>query len=959
MPQLRREHAAMRFTTVHSLAFVLAGAIVSRFADSRNATSPGWYQVRSALPSVDGAAYTDDGYGGFYAAGGFSGGEDGNDIWHYNTSSGWVQVPPASGRYVRVSDNSAIFQNTPSPPHRWPCRATVSTSVDRVPFPCPHICRSMTPRMRSCMVRLGTQLYIFGGKWQNSQGADVNDYNDVWSFDLQARVWSQILNPPGCPHCPVGRSAVSCTLRGNSMLIYGGITVTGKLLSTFWAFHIPSNTWALVQENRTSWPTQSMQQTAYDDHPVPVYASSAIYDNQTDTMILHGGRGLGANGMNADAYVSPVTYVFVFDRKPDTGVNATNNAPTFLGVSGRWTSIQTSGAAVPRAFDVPMFWRRHLCIAFGMDYVGGVGARLVSSFSCLNVGAVLSFWQLDVAQAASNVSSSSVARRAENSFNGGIDATVLQPQAGVRRTTSVEQISVPVQQQPSASPSPAATLPFPQWFDLAGSGFLTVRIGAVGSLISPENDQIIIAAGGTYENVLLSDTWLLQLPQPPEVDPSAWNAATSDEAGEGLSAYFAYAGTLVGISGLMLLLLVSRLRRRRMRQQLEREMREEAAEEARERAEEEAARGLDPVVMQALPVINFKSPNPHAGGPTRAVHGRGINANDVVIIDPGSLSSNNVQRTLFPAGTHGAAGISDDDHFLNLPGTSTHPGDHQPVSLLEQLQAARSISSAASGIQRSSSSRAVVAGGRQILPSSGAAGSARALLPQHASGMSHDNPSGNPRSGAMRPRSMLSAVQSFASGGGAGAGGSSWILFGSRTTGRVRVASSDTRTGGGATSVDDHHDHHPSRSGNSAAAGLRRHSRDSNASEEASDSDSSYERERRRIARRIRAEAADSATPVRPLTADEARASISKVLAQRTRTCAFDPESQLSCPICLLDYEEGCELTVLPCLHRYHSACVHTWLADHRICPQCRDDVARAAAGGGGGNAEYAGAGGR
>jgi hypothetical protein len=60
---------------------------------------------------------------------------------------------------------------------------------------------------------------------------------------------------------------------------------------------------------------------------------------------------------------------------------------------------------------------------------------------------------------------------------------------------------------------------------------------------------------------------------------------------------------------------------------------------------------------------------------------------------------------------------------------------------------------------------------------------------------------------------------------------------------------------------------------------------------------------------------------------------------------AFDAEAQSSCPVCLLDYEDGDELLVLPCRHRYHAQCVRTWLADHRVCPLCKDDVVEAAGG--------------
>ena len=57
------------------------------------------------------------------------------------------------------------------------------------------------------------------------------------------------------------------------------------------------------------------------------------------------------------------------------------------------------------------------------------------------------------------------------------------------------------------------------------------------------------------------------------------------------------------------------------------------------------------------------------------------------------------------------------------------------------------------------------------------------------------------------------------------------------------------------------------------------------------------------------------------------------------RPVLFDPDSQVSCTICLGDYEEGEVLRVLPCLHRFHQPCVDPWLAEHTQCPLCKADV--------------------
>ncbi|XP_028792415.1 uncharacterized RING finger protein C4G3.12c [Neltuma alba] len=46
------------------------------------------------------------------------------------------------------------------------------------------------------------------------------------------------------------------------------------------------------------------------------------------------------------------------------------------------------------------------------------------------------------------------------------------------------------------------------------------------------------------------------------------------------------------------------------------------------------------------------------------------------------------------------------------------------------------------------------------------------------------------------------------------------------------------------------------------------------------------------------------------------------------------------CHICLVEYEEGDKIRVLPCNHEFHMACVDKWLKEiHGICPLCRGNV--------------------
>ena len=63
------------------------------------------------------------------------------------------------------------------------------------------------------------------------------------------------------------------------------------------------------------------------------------------------------------------------------------------------------------------------------------------------------------------------------------------------------------------------------------------------------------------------------------------------------------------------------------------------------------------------------------------------------------------------------------------------------------------------------------------------------------------------------------------------------------------------------------------------------------------------------------------------------------------RTFHVDPtplpegQERPSCSICMVEYEEGEEIRVLPCTHEFHVECVDRWLTMKRTCPLCRADV--------------------
>lgn len=59
-------------------------------------------------------------------------------------------------------------------------------------------------------------------------------------------------------------------------------------------------------------------------------------------------------------------------------------------------------------------------------------------------------------------------------------------------------------------------------------------------------------------------------------------------------------------------------------------------------------------------------------------------------------------------------------------------------------------------------------------------------------------------------------------------------------------------------------------------------------------------------------------------------------------TASVDDASQAEegrfgqCNICLAPYEEGDQVRILPCVHRFHQSCVDQWLQSNAVCPVCK-----------------------
>eukprot|EP00434_Breviolum_minutum_P039645 symbB.v1.2.035214.t1/scaffold4692.1/size36308/2 len=58
-----------------------------------------------------------------------------------------------------------------------------------------------------------------------------------------------------------------------------------------------------------------------------------------------------------------------------------------------------------------------------------------------------------------------------------------------------------------------------------------------------------------------------------------------------------------------------------------------------------------------------------------------------------------------------------------------------------------------------------------------------------------------------------------------------------------------------------------------------------------------------------------------------------------TALIAYTGDGEVQCTICCEDFVHGDHLRLLPCLHRYHVACIDRWLVHSQTCPVCKHSL--------------------
>ncbi|KZL63714.1 RING finger protein, partial [Colletotrichum tofieldiae] len=66
---------------------------------------------------------------------------------------------------------------------------------------------------------------------------------------------------------------------------------------------------------------------------------------------------------------------------------------------------------------------------------------------------------------------------------------------------------------------------------------------------------------------------------------------------------------------------------------------------------------------------------------------------------------------------------------------------------------------------------------------------------------------------------------------------------------------------------------------------------------------------------------------------------LSKLQRKKVDKEMLGPEGKTECTICIDDFSEGDDATVLPCKHWFHDQCVVMWLKEHNTCPICRTPI--------------------
>ena len=101
--------------------------------------------------------------------------------------------------------------------------------------------RKPSPRAGHAAVSIGSVMYIFGGS-----GEDAERKNDLWKYDANSEIWTEIKKKDTAAIWPQARAGHSAILADDKMYIFGGNLGLTLETNDLLAFDFKTSTWILV-----------------------------------------------------------------------------------------------------------------------------------------------------------------------------------------------------------------------------------------------------------------------------------------------------------------------------------------------------------------------------------------------------------------------------------------------------------------------------------------------------------------------------------------------------------------------------------------------------------------------------------------------------------------------------------------------------------------------------------------
>ncbi|KAL0235771.1 hypothetical protein GEMRC1_002353 [Eukaryota sp. GEM-RC1] len=127
--------------------------------------------------------------------------------------------------------------------------------------------------------------YVFGG-----MSSKKRELNDLWSFDISARKWSQIHSSTSSPPPRYGHSMVSL---GSKIYLFGGVKQRrpAHFFNDLWCFDTATQEWTCLSPDRTA-----------SSKPLPRYGQSMEYIPLLEALFIFGGTASESRRL-ADAWI--------------------------------------------------------------------------------------------------------------------------------------------------------------------------------------------------------------------------------------------------------------------------------------------------------------------------------------------------------------------------------------------------------------------------------------------------------------------------------------------------------------------------------------------------------------------------------------------------------------------------------------------------------------------------------